>query len=66
MKFKVHENGSAEIFFSEEEIKIYCKEKLTAYKCPKHVSFTDELPKSNVGKILRRIIKENDLKNNSY
>lgn len=51
---------------SEEEIKIYCKEKLTAYKCPKHVSFTDELPKSNVGKILRRIIKENDLKNNSY
>ena len=51
---------------TEEEIKLHCKEKLTAYKCPKHVSFTDELPKSNVGKILRRIIKENDLKNNSY
>ena len=51
---------------TEEEIKLHCKEKLTAYKCPKHVSFTDELPKSNVGKILRRIIKENDLKDNSY
>jgi len=51
---------------TEEEIKLHCKEKLTPYKCPKHVSFTDELPKSNVGKILRRVIKENDLKNNSY
>ncbi len=51
---------------TEEEIKLYCKEKLTPYKCPKHVSFTDELPKSNVGKILRRVIKENDLKYYSY
>tara|TARA_B110000438_G_scaffold33857_1_gene33511 strand:+ start:21493 stop:23172 length:1680 start_codon:yes stop_codon:yes gene_type:complete len=51
---------------TEEEIKLYCKEKLTNYKCPKHVSFTDELPKSNVGKILRRIIKEKDLELNSY
>ena len=51
---------------TEQEIKLYCKEKLTNYKCPKHVSFTDELPKSNVGKILRRIIKEKDLELNSY
>ncbi len=51
---------------TEEEIKLHCKEKLTNYKCPKHVSFTDELPKSNVGKILRRIIKEKDLESNSY
>jgi long-chain acyl-CoA synthetase len=51
---------------TEEEIKLYCKEKLTNYKCPKYVSFTDELPKSNVGKILRRIIKEKDLELNSY
>lgn len=49
-----------------EEIKLHCKEKLTSYKCPKHISFTDELPKSNVGKILRRIIKEKDLEENSY
>ena len=45
-----------------EEIKKYCKEKLTNYKCPKHIGFAKELPKSNVGKILRRVIKENDLK----
>ena len=45
-----------------EEIKKYCREKLTNYKCPKHIGFAQELPKSNVGKILRRIIKENDLK----
>lgn len=51
---------------TEEEIKAYCKENLTGYKCPKYVAFTDELPKSNVGKILRRVIKENDLKENSY
>ncbi len=49
-----------------DEIKTYCKEKLANYKCPKHIGFTSELPKSNVGKILRRIIKENDLKVNSY
>ena len=51
---------------TDKEIVEYCKEKLTLYKCPKHVSFVDDLPKSNVGKILRRIIKENDLKNNKY
>jgi len=46
---------------TEEEIKSYCKEHLTAYKRPKHVEFKDELPKSNVGKILRRILKEGEL-----
>jgi len=51
---------------SIEEIKLHCKEKLTNYKCPKHISFIDELPKSNVGKILRRVIKERDLKENMY
>ena len=51
---------------TEEEIKSFCKEKLTNYKCPKYIGFTDELPKSNVGKILRRIIKEKDLELNSY
>ena len=48
---------------TEDEIKSFCKEKLTNYKRPKYIGFTDELPKSNVGKILRRIIKENDQKN---
>ncbi|MEP1031962.1 AMP-binding protein [Ekhidna sp.] len=51
---------------TEEEITEHCKENLTGYKRPKYIAFTDELPKSNVGKILRRILKENDLKTNTY
>ncbi len=51
---------------TEEAVKAHCKEHLTGYKRPKYIAFTDELPKSNVGKILRRILKENDLKKNSY
>lgn len=45
----------------EEEIKAYCKENLTAYKRPKYVEFRTELPKSNVGKILRRVLKEESM-----
>ncbi|WP_226390298.1 AMP-binding protein [Penaeicola halotolerans] len=41
-----------------EELIAHCKENLTNYKVPKEVHFIDELPKSNVGKILRRKIKE--------
>ncbi|MFK7951862.1 MAG: AMP-binding protein [Ekhidna sp.] len=51
---------------TEAEVKQHCEENLTGYKQPKHIAFIDELPKSNVGKILRRIIKENDLKTNTY
>ncbi|UXP32909.1 AMP-binding protein [Reichenbachiella agarivorans] len=51
---------------TEEEVMTYARENLTAYKCPKHVEFCKELPKSNVGKILRRILKENDAKANTY
>ncbi|MEM1322632.1 MAG: AMP-binding protein [Bacteroidota bacterium] len=43
---------------TEQEIKDFCKGKLTGYKCPKIVEFRDDLPKSNVGKILRRVLKE--------
>lgn len=46
---------------SEKEILIYCKDKLTAYKRPKSVVFKKELPKSNIGKILRRILREEAL-----
>jgi long-chain acyl-CoA synthetase len=42
----------------EEEIKAFCKENLAGYKCPKVIEFREELPKSNVGKILRRMLKE--------
>lgn len=43
---------------TEQEVIDYCKENLTAYKCPKSVSFEKELPKSNVGKIIRRHLRE--------
>jgi long-chain acyl-CoA synthetase len=39
---------------TEEEIKAFCKERLAAYKVPKHYEFRKELPKTTVGKILRR------------
>lgn len=39
---------------SEEDIKGWCKDRLAKYKIPTHVEFRDELPKTTVGKILRR------------
>ncbi|HEY0491624.1 MAG TPA: long-chain fatty acid--CoA ligase [Telluria sp.] len=43
---------------TEEQIKDYCKEQLTGYKKPKYVEFRTELPKTNVGKILRRELRD--------
>jgi long-chain acyl-CoA synthetase len=43
---------------TEEDLRNYCREKLTAYKVPKQVVFRDELPKSNVGKILRKELRD--------
>lgn len=42
---------------SEDELIAYCKANLTGYKRPKYIEFRDELPKSNVGKILRRELR---------
>ena len=42
---------------TESEIKEYCKENLTGYKRPRDIEFLDELPKSNVGKILRKELR---------
>ncbi len=39
---------------TEEQVKAWCRENLTGYKCPRTVEFRAELPKTNVGKILRR------------
>ncbi len=39
---------------TEEEVREFCKDKMAAYKVPTHVEFRDELPKTTVGKILRR------------
>ncbi len=42
---------------TEKVVNAYCREQLTAYKCPKEIIFMDELPKSNVGKILRKDLR---------
>jgi long-chain acyl-CoA synthetase len=41
-----------------EQLMDYCKEELTAYKKPKYIEFRTDLPKSNVGKILRRELRD--------
>jgi len=45
-----------------EDVTAHCRENLTPYKVPKEIVFVDDLPKSNVGKILRREIREQELK----
>ena len=45
---------------NEKELIAFCKEGLTGYKVPKHIEFKDELPKTNVGKILRRALRESN------
>jgi len=46
---------------TKEEIKAFCKENLTGYKRPRYIEFRDDLPKSNVGKILRRELRESQV-----
>jgi long-chain acyl-CoA synthetase len=43
---------------TDKDILAYCKERLTGYKRPKLVEFRTELPKTNVGKILRRELRD--------
>jgi long-chain acyl-CoA synthetase len=43
---------------TEEALIDYCRKELTGYKVPKRVYFRDDLPKTNVGKILRRELKD--------
>jgi long-chain acyl-CoA synthetase len=45
-----------------EDVIKYCKKDLTGYKVPKYVEFRSELPKSNVGKILRKDLRDQELK----
>lgn len=46
------------VHLEEAEIIQFCKERLAAYKVPKSVEFRDELPKTLVGKVLRRVLRE--------
>jgi long-chain acyl-CoA synthetase len=41
-----------------EKVKAFCKENLTGYKLPRYIEFRTDLPKSNVGKILRRELRD--------
>ncbi|HCH25371.1 MAG TPA: long-chain fatty acid--CoA ligase [Oceanospirillaceae bacterium] len=43
---------------TEQDVMAYCRDHMTAYKVPKAVEFRDELPKTNVGKILRRALRD--------
>ena len=43
---------------TEAALKDFCRGQLTGYKVPKHIEFRDELPKTNVGKVLRRELRE--------
>jgi acyl-CoA synthetase (AMP-forming)/AMP-acid ligase II len=42
---------------SESDVHTYCRHNLTGYKMPKYIIFRDDLPKTNVGKILRRELR---------
>ena len=46
------------ITLTKEEILEHCREQLTGYKIPKHIEFCSELPKSNVGKVLHRALRD--------
>jgi long-chain acyl-CoA synthetase len=47
---------------TEEEILEYCRENLAYYKVPKFIEFREDLPKTMVGKVLRRVLVEDELK----
>ena len=43
---------------SAADIKAHCRDALTRYKVPRQIEFRDELPKTNVGKVLRRALRD--------
>ncbi|HDM09932.1 MAG TPA: long-chain fatty acid--CoA ligase, partial [Desulfobacteraceae bacterium] len=47
---------------TEEEFLEFCKDKLAGYKRPREIEFRDSLPTSVVGKVLRRVLKEEEIK----
>jgi len=47
---------------TREEIREFCRDKLARYKIPTHIEFRDELPKTMVGKVLRRVLVEEEKK----
>ncbi|MDN3447053.1 AMP-binding protein [Psychrobacter sp. APC 3281] len=49
---------------TKEVIKEFALDNLTGYKCPRHIEFVSELPKSNIGKVLRQKLREQHMSNN--
>ena len=45
---------------TEDEIMAFCKENMAGYKRPRQVEFRDEVPVSNVGKVLRRVLRDEE------
>ena len=43
---------------TEKELQDFCHEEMTGYKCPKYIEFVPDLPKSNVGKVLRKDLRK--------
>lgn len=58
VKAFVVKSGGSET--TEEQLQDFCKERLAPYKAPKSVEFRDELPKSTVGKLLRRVLADEE------
>ncbi len=46
---------------TEDELREHCKEQLTGYKRPRHIEFRDELPKTNVGKVLKKTLRAEEM-----
>ena len=46
---------------TRDELRQHCRQHLTGYKVPKDIEFRDELPKSNIGKILRRVLRDEEI-----
>ena len=51
---------------TDADLMEYCRQQLTGYKKPKYIEFRDELPKSNIGKILRRTLREAPVKEDTH
>jgi long-chain acyl-CoA synthetase len=45
---------------TEEELRKFLASRLASYKVPRHIEFRSELPKTNVGKILRRALRDEE------
>jgi acyl-coenzyme A synthetase/AMP-(fatty) acid ligase len=42
----------------EQELLTFCRERIASFKCPKSIDFTDELPRSDNGKLYKRVLRE--------